>query len=119
VGAADLGDRIVAVAEEDALVQLRRPLALGAVERAGALGHVGGELLEEEPAHGARVAGVAGEERALDRLREVDEGEDGAVEVGEVRGEEGLLLGAEGLDRVDHRRIVAVPGDAPRGAHRP
>ena len=55
VGAADLGDRVVAVAEEDALVEARGALALLAVERPPALRDVGGELLEVEAPHRARV----------------------------------------------------------------
>ena len=102
VGAADLGDRVVAVAEEDALVELRGALALGAVEGPGAGLDVGGELLEEEPPDRPRVARVAGEQRALDRLGQVDEREDGTVEVGEVGCEELSLLGGEGLYRVAH-----------------
>ena len=53
VGAADLGDRVVAVAKEDPLVEFRRPLPLGAVERALADLDVARELFEEEPAHGS------------------------------------------------------------------
>ena len=88
MGAADLGDRVVAVAEEDALVELRRALALGAVEGPPAGRDVGGELLQVEAADGPGIARIAGEKRPLDGLRQVDEGEHGPVEVGEVRGEE-------------------------------
>ena len=87
VGAADLGDRVVAVAEEDPLVELRGALALGAVEGSPARLDVACELLEIEPPHGSRIARIAGEKCPLDRLREVDESEHGAVEVGEMRGE--------------------------------
>ena len=58
-------------------------------------GHFGqglGELVEEQAAQRARVARVAGEQRALDRLRQVDEREDRPVEVREVRREARLLL---------------------------
>ena len=88
VGAADLGDRVVAVAEEDALVELRGALALLRVEGPAAGRRVGGELLQVEAAHGPGIARIAGKKRPLDRLRQVDEGEHRAVEVGEVRGEE-------------------------------
>ena len=100
MGAADLGDRVVAVADEDALVEARGALALDPVERPLAGRHVAGELLEEQPAQRPRVARVAGEQRPLDRLGEVDEAEDGPVEVGEVGLEQGALGGGEGLDRV-------------------
>jgi hypothetical protein len=113
VSPADLGDRVVAIAQEDPLVEPRRPLPLGPVEGAPGVGDVGGELLEEEAADGSRVARVAGEERALDGLRQVDQGEDRPVEVGEVGGEEGPLLLCEFLDRVAHRAILAIATDAP------
>src|SRR5262249_33871912 len=50
VRAADLGYRVVAVADEDALVELRGAFALGGVEGASSLGRVGGELFQIEPA---------------------------------------------------------------------
>ena len=102
VGAADLRDRVVAVAHEDALVEAGRALALLALERPPALGDVGGELLQVEPPQRPRVARVAGEERSLDRLGQVDEREHGAVEVREVGGEEPPLLLCEFFDRVAH-----------------
>ena len=113
VGAADLGDRVVAVADEDALVELRRPRALLVVEGAAAGGGVGGELLQVEAPDGPGIARIAGKKRPFDGLRQVDEGEDGPVEVGEVRGEESSLLGGELLDRIAHRRIVVAAGDGP------
>ena len=45
---------------------------------------VADELVEEQPAQALRAAAVAGEQRALDDLGQVDEGEHRAVEVGEV-----------------------------------
>ena len=84
VRAADLRDRVVAVAHEDAFVEPGRALALLALEGPSALRHVGRELIEVEAAQRVRIAGVAGEERSLDRLREVDEREDGTIEVREV-----------------------------------
>ena len=104
MGAAHLRDRVVAVADEDTLVQPRGALALDAVERSPALRRVGGELVQEEAPEGPGVAGITGEERALHGLRQVGEGEDGPVEIGEVRAENRLLLGGEGLDRVAHLR---------------
>src|SRR4029079_5952759 len=50
----------------------------------------------------ARVAGVAREHRALDRLGQVDEGEDGPVEVGEMLLQELALGGGEFLGRIPH-----------------
>ena len=97
VRAAELRDRVVAVAEEDPLVELGRALALGALDRRH-LGHGVGELVEEQAAQRARVARVAREQRALHRLRQVDEAEDRPVEVREVRREALALLLREALD---------------------
>ena len=60
------------------------------------------ELVEVEPPQRALVARVAGEQRALDRLRQAHEREDGPVEVREMGGEAGSLLLAERLDRILH-----------------
>ena len=84
MGAAELRDRVVAVADEDALVELGGPLALGAVEGPRPRRGVGGELVEVEPPQRALVAGVAGEERALDGLGQIRQREDRPVEVAEV-----------------------------------
>ena len=102
MGPAHLGDRVVPVADEDTLVELRRPLALDAVEWPPALGDVGRELVEEQPSERPAVARVARKQGALHRLRQVDEAEDGPVEVGEMAVEERSLLGREFLDRVAH-----------------
>ena len=102
VGAADLGDRVVAVADEDALVELRGPGALLVVEGAPARRRVGRELLEKEPPDRPGIPRIAGKKRPFDGLRQVDEGEYGPVEVGEVGSEDRSLLGAEFLDRVAH-----------------
>ena len=97
VRAAELGDGVVAVADEDPLVELRGARALaGHVPRA--VGHVVGELVQEQPAQRPGVARVAREQRALDGLREVDQREDRPVEVREMGGEPGALGLAEGLD---------------------
>ena len=84
--AAELRHGVVAVLEEHLLVQL-----LGAREPDGGVdGLVAGdvevadELVEEQPAQALRAAAVAGEQRALDHLGQVDQGEDRPVEVGEV-----------------------------------
>jgi hypothetical protein len=115
VRAAELGDGVVAVADEDPLVQLRGALALLGLRRARVLGQRVGELVEEQAAQRARVAGVAREERALHRLGQVDEREDGTVEVRDVRREARPLVGAEGLGGVLH----GVPHPSPsRGRRR-
>src|SRR5437764_1327404 len=57
------------------------------------------ELVQEEAAQRSGIARVAREERALDRLRQVDEPEDRPVEIGEVRSEALALLVREGFDR--------------------
>src|SRR5205814_10124544 len=72
VRAAELRDGVVAVAEEDPLVELRRALALRELYY-GDLRQGLGELVEEQAAQRARIARVACEERALDRFRQVDE----------------------------------------------
>ena len=102
VRASHLGDRVVAVAHEHPLVEARGALALDSVERPLATRDIAGELLEEEPPEGARVSGVTREQGPLDGLRQVDEAEDGPVQVGEMRPKDGLLLGGEGLDGVAH-----------------
>ena len=96
----------------------RRALPRPRRRAASAAGDVGRELLQVEAAHRPGIPRIAGKKRPLDRLRQVDEGEHGPVEVGEVRGEQGPLLGGELLDRVAHRRIV-VPGPAGPGHPNP
>ena len=118
VGASHLADRVVAVADEHPLVEPRRPLALDAVEGTMALGHVGGELLEEQPPHRARVARVAGEHRPLHRLGQVDQAEDRPVEVGEVGTQDRLLLGGERLDRIAHEVDPSQRRGGPAGGSR-
>ncbi len=100
--AAELSDRVVAVAEEDPLVELGGAGALVAIDLGGGFREVLRKLVEEQPAERALVAGVAREQRALDGLREVDEREHGPVEVREVRLKALALLVSELLDRVIH-----------------
>ena len=107
VRSAELGHRVVAVAEEDALVELAGALALLAVE-GGVDARLGRELVQVEPAQRALVAGVAGEHRALDRLRQPDQREDRPVEVREMWLERGALRLAEALDGVVHAGRVRV-----------
>ena len=94
--AAELGDRVVAVLEEHPVVELLGPAqADGGVDGvvAGDV-EVADELVEEQPAQALGRAGVAGEERALHHLGQVDQGEHRPVEVGEVPTEDvGLVVG--------------------------
>jgi hypothetical protein len=98
VGAAELAHRIVPVAKEDPLVEATGAFPFAPVEgpRDAPL-EVPRELVEEEPAERSLVARVAGEERSLDRLRQVHEREYRPVEVREVGGERLALVLAEGL----------------------
>ncbi len=123
MGAAELGNRVVPVVEEDTLVEVLRPphvdewvvvaQVLGDVADAG-LG-IGHELVEEEPAYRLVGAAVSGEEGALDDLRQVDQGEDGPVDVGEEPEEDGLLIRREGFPVVVHRASI---GRSEQGAAR-
>jgi hypothetical protein len=100
VGAAELRYRVVAVAEEDPLVQLGRAITLALVRSGGS--DVVRELVQVEAAQRALVARIARKKRSLDGLGQPHEREDGPVEVREVGGEAGLLLLAERLDRILH-----------------
>ncbi len=106
VRAPELGDGVVAVADEDPLVEVGGAAALVALPGRG--GRRGaqrvGELVEEEAPQRALVARVAGEERALHRLRQADQREHGLIEVRDVRREQRALVGGEGFDRVEHGR---------------
>jgi len=99
---AELCDRVVAVAQEDRLVELRGALALGVVVGRGDLVQRVGELVEEQAPQRPRVARVAREQRTLDRLGQVRQREDRPVEIREVRGKAGALGFAEGLDHGVH-----------------
>ncbi len=112
MGAAELGYRVVAVAEEDPLVELRRAISLLAVPADGDRRKVGRELLEEHPPQRAGVARIPGEQSPLDRLRQVDEGEDGPVEVGEMGAQTITIALAESLDGILHGRRIVAPASA-------
>ena len=106
VDTAELGDGVVAVLEEHLLVQL-----LGTLEAdrrvdgvVAADVEIADELVEEQPAQALRAAAVAGEQRALDHLGQVDEREDGPVEIGEVAPQRVGLGGRELLGDVDRHR---------------
>ena len=95
--AAELRDGVVAVFEEDAFVE-----RFGALETDGRVDgevagevEVGDELVEEQAAQALRAARVAREQRALHHLGEVDHAVDRAIEVGEIRPEDGFLVVGE------------------------
>jgi hypothetical protein len=102
VDAAELGHRVVSVADEDALVELRGAPALVAVPGGGDRRQGVGELLQEQPPQRAGIARVAGEQRPLHRLGQVDQREDRTVEIGDVRREPVALGGREIVGRVAH-----------------
>ena len=113
VDAAELGHRIVAVLDEDPLVELLGP---GQPDR-GVEGGVAGdvevahELVEEESAQALGRARVAGEERSLDDFGQVDQGEHRLVEVGDVAPEDRRLVRAEALFGVgEHARPTIERG---------
>ena len=91
----ELGHRIVAVLEENTVVELLRP---GQADRGvdavvPAYFEVAHELVEEQAAQALGGAGIAGEQRALYDLRQVDERKYRSVEVREVPAEDVGLRG--------------------------
>ena len=92
MNAAELRDRVVSVVVEHLLVQ---PFGAGRADgRRGRRGRVRdliGELVEEQPPQGLGRSRVAREQRAFDRFRKIDQREDRAVDVGEIRRERGGL----------------------------
>jgi len=109
VRAAELRHRVVAVAEEDPLVELSGPLTLNRVALAAGLREVAGELVEQQAAQRAGIARVAREQRAFERLGKVRQRENRTVEVRAVRAQRGALGVGEALARVIHgRSIVAM-----------
>ncbi len=93
--ARELGHRVVAVADEHALVELLRPadgdhVVVGCRRGQAVEARLGlvDELVEQHAAEALLGAGVAGEQSALDHLGQVAEREDRPVEVGEVPPEE-------------------------------
>ena len=102
----DVG-QLVAVVEEDPLVQLLGPIETDRrIDRMVAADvEVADELVEEETPERLVTPAVAGEERALDDFRQVHQGEHGPVQVGEVATEDVSFLGGEFLGDVDgHER---------------
>jgi hypothetical protein len=112
----ELGHGVVAVLEEDLVVELLGPAqAHGGVDGliAGDV-EIAHELVDEEAPEALRAAAVAGEEGALDHLGQVDQGEDGAVEVGEVAAQDVGLCRCPLLGHV-HRHRSAERRGASRG----
>ena len=119
VHAAELGDGVVAVLEEHALVELFRaaqPDRRVDGEVAGEV-EIADELVEEQPAQALVGTGVPREQRALHDLGQIDEREDGPVEVREIRPERGRFVVGELLRRVQHGRLM-VPVKFGVGADR-
>src|SRR4051794_22018835 len=97
----ELGYRVVPVAEKDVLVELAGALALLAVVGpGGAALEVTREFVEKKAAERARIARITGEQRPLDRLRQVHQAEDRLVEVREVRLQSRALFRGELFDGV-------------------
>ncbi len=120
---AELRDRIVAIFDEDLLVEL-----LGARQpdrrvdrRVTRDVEVTDELVEEEAAQAFGRTRVAGEECPLDHLREVDQGKHRLVQVRHIAAEDGLLVRGEALFGVrEHGRPTLERGccaqeDGPMG----
>ena len=113
VHAAQLRDRVVAVLDEDLLVELLGALRADRRVDRRVTRHVevADELVEEEPAQALGRSRVAGEECTLDHFGQVDQGEDRLVEVGDVAPEDGLLVRGEALFGVgEHARLTIEPG---------
>ncbi len=101
MSAAELRDRVVAVLVEDLVEELlgaRDADGLGlAAGGSRAIADLVRELVEEQPAQRLRGPRVAGEERALDRFRQVGQRENVPVEIREVGREPRALGVGEGL----------------------
>jgi len=106
MGTAQLRDRVVAEAQEDALVQFACALPPAGRKPAARRGGIRllSDFSEDPPPQRARVARVAREQRALDLLGQVSEREHGPVEVGEERFEQLALARGEALDRWRERQ---------------
>jgi hypothetical protein len=103
VHAAELRDRVVAVLVEDPGVETFGALDADRRRRGGACRRdLIEKLVEKQPAQRLRRARVAREQRALDRLGQVDEREHRLIEVGEVRRKRGRLRCRERLSQRAH-----------------
>ena len=123
VDPAELGDRIVAVLEENPIVELLGPgqayRGIDAVVAAHV--QVAHELVQEQPAQALGRAGITGEQRPLYDFGQVDEREDRSLEVREVAAEDVRLLGGPsllGVRDVD-RRSELMRGASLRGGLAP
>ena len=125
---AELCDRIIPVLEEHLVVQAFCLVeAYRSIDRAvSAHVEVLHELVEEEPPQRLWAPAVSGKQCALHDFRKVDEGENGAVEVREIRPQDGRFLFCENLWDVDRHRgqsydsVATTPWMADRdrrGAH--
>ena len=104
---AELGHRVVAVVEEDPVIE-----RFGALQAHGGVdGDVAGyvevadELVEEQPAQARHRPRVAGEQGALDHLGQVHQSEHRLVEVGEVAAQDVGLFSSERLRGVQIHRL--------------
>jgi hypothetical protein len=107
VHSTQLGNRIVAVLEEDLLVEL-----FGAFEADGRIDRmiaadveISHELVEEEAAQALGAAAVPSEQRTLDDFGKVDERKDRTIEVGEVAPQRVGLGGRVLLGHVDRHSL--------------
>ena len=104
VHATELGDRVVAVLEEDPVVELLGPPQARPWRRWTASPEMSSSPTNSSRKSRRRLferAGVAGEQRALHHLGQVHQREHRAVEVGEVAPEDIRLVGRELLGDVD------------------
>ena len=90
VDTAELGHRIVAVLEEDPLVELLGPAQpdRGVDARVAADVEVADELVEEQPPQALSRSRVPGEEGPLHHLGQVDQGKHRTIEVRDVSAED-------------------------------
>src|SRR5205807_8013592 len=113
VGAAELCDGVVAVGDQHPLVELGRAPAFLPVDYRPAIAEPVGELIEEKTTERARVARVAGKQRSLDGLGEIQQREDRAIEAREVRRETLTPRFGESLDRISHGSPMLTTRAAP------
>ena len=115
MSATELGDRVVPIVEEDALVQLFGFASCHQWVIVEIPGHgvdpglwIGHELVEKEPTQRLGRPRIAGEERSLDHFREIDQPEHRQVEIGEEPAQDRLLLGGEIFLVVGHHGSAIV-----------
>ena len=109
VHAAELSDRVVAVLEEHLLVELLGAFETGrGVDRVVAADvQIADELVEEQPAEAFRAPAVTREQRALHHFGQIDESENGTVEIGEVPTEDVFFALREDFGDVDRHDMKA------------